>query len=70
MNIQEMIRSQVPDFVGMVGLCSKGRPGLIIGRRHLPWGLSWVGIALDDGPWRWSSRNPKIIAGDLKEYLS
>lgn len=46
------------NLVGLVGVCSKGRPGLITGRKELPWGLSWVGIGLDDGS-AWSSRSPR-----------
>ncbi len=56
-------------FIGSVALCSKGRPGLITGRKILPWGESWVGIALDNGNWRWASRNPRVIAADLDTWL-
>jgi len=50
-------------LIGKVGVCSKGRPGLITGRKELPWGLSWVGIGLDNGM-AWSSRSPRLLPQD------
>lgn len=47
-------------MIGAVGECSKGRLGLITGRKTLPWGESWVGIGLDDGS-PWASRTPRIL---------
>ena len=44
--------------------CSKGRPGVITGRKELEWGWSWVGIGLDDAS-PWASRNPRTMT--LKE---
>ena len=37
------------DLVGRVGRCSKGKLGLITHWKMLPWGLSWVGISLENG---------------------
>lgn len=51
------------DLIGKVGICSLGRPGLIVGRKQLPWGEAWVGIGLD-GVGVWSSRNPRILTQD------
>jgi len=52
------------NLVGTVGMCSRGRPGLITGRKELPWGLSWIGIGLDDGT-AWSSRQPKPLTQEF-----
>lgn len=57
-----------PYYLGRVGVCSKGRPGLITGRKKLEWGLSWVGIGLDDGT-PWASREPKIVAESVAEWF-
>lgn len=51
------------NLIGRVGVCSRGRPGLITARKELPWGLSWVGIGLDDGT-PWSSRSPRVMGMD------
>lgn len=56
-------------LVGKVCRCSRGRPGLVTGRKALEWGESWVGIGLDDGDPQWASRRPTIIAQDLNTYL-
>lgn len=56
-------------YIGKAGVCSKGRPGLIVGRKQLPWGLSWVGIGLDDGS-SWSSRSPRVMTRDELVELS
>jgi len=55
-------------LVGSIGECSKGRPGLILDHKHLPWGPSWVGIGLD-GKGSWASRNPKVLFKGLDEYI-
>jgi hypothetical protein len=47
------------DMVGRLALCSKGRLGIITGRKDLAWGLSWVGIGTDGT--EWASRDPKIV---------
>ena len=57
-------------MVGTVCRCSKGRPGLVTGQKKLPWGQSWVGIALDSGSWQWAARKPILIAYNLDQYLS
>lgn len=57
------------NLVGKVGVCSRGRPGLITGRKELAWGLSWVGIGLDDGS-AWSSRAPRVVARDELDALA
>lgn len=54
-------------LIGKVGICGKGRPGLITGQKELPWGLSWIGDGLD-GQGEWASRNPTIIANSVEEY--
>jgi len=56
-------------FIGKVAVCSKGRPGLITGRKELPWGLSWVGIALDDGT-AWASRSPTLMSEEQVQALA
>lgn len=56
-------------MIGKVGRCSKGRPGLITGRKTLDWGESWVGIALDDGDPKWASRDPEILAETLDAWI-
>jgi hypothetical protein len=61
---------EMMDLTGTVCRCSKGRPGLITGRKELPWGESYVGIALDDGPWQWASRKPILIAHSLDQYIA
>lgn len=43
--------------IGTIARCSRGRIGVITGQRELPWGLSWVGVGLDNGT-QWASRNP------------
>jgi hypothetical protein len=60
------------NIVGLIGVCSRGRLGLITGRKVLPWGESWVGMGLDDGS-DWASREPAILPEDqarvaLKAY--
>jgi len=55
-------------LVGAIGECSRGRPGLILDRKVLPWGEAWVGIGMD-GKGPWSSREPKILARSLDEYI-
>ncbi len=57
------------NLVGLVAVCSRGRPGLVTGRKQLPWGLSWVGIGLDDGS-AWSSRSPRKMTQDELVALS
>jgi hypothetical protein len=54
--------------IGCVALCSRGRPGLVCGRKELSWGISWTGFALDNGPILWSSRRPRVIAPDFATY--
>jgi hypothetical protein len=49
--------------IGRVARCSKGRLGLITGRKQLAWGLSYVGIGLDDGT-MWASRDPEFLGVD------
>jgi len=36
------------DLTGKIGICSKGRLGIIHGQKDLPWGTSWVGTGLDE----------------------
>lgn len=55
------------DLAGKIGICSRGRLGLIEGRKELPWGESWIGKGLDDGT-EWASRDPKIVFDSLAEY--
>jgi len=55
------------NLIGKVGRCSKGRPGLIMGKKELPWGIAWIGVGLD-GRGQWSSRDPIIIAESEEEY--
>lgn len=57
------------DLRGKVAVCSKGRPGLVTGAKLLPWGPSWVGIGLDDGPIQWASRDPFVITDDLNSWI-
>jgi hypothetical protein len=64
----QKVSAEARTWVGAVGRCGKGRPGLITGREELPWGLSWVGIGLDDGS-RWASRQPTIIAPSFADWL-
>ena len=45
----------IPEY-GRLAVCSKGRLGIVTGKRELPWGLSFVGIGLDGKPW--ASREP------------
>ena len=52
--------SETTNFIGLVCECSEGRIGVVTGRSTLPWGLSWVGIGLDNGS-LWSGRDPKVI---------
>ncbi len=47
-------------LIGKTAICSKGIKGKITGRKTLPWGLSWVGVAVDTGK-PWASRNPTIV---------
>lgn len=56
------------NHTGKVAICSKGRPGLITGSKLLPWGLTWVGEALDEQGGPWASRNPRIVADSLAEW--
>ncbi len=57
-------------YIGKVAICSRGRVGVIIKRKKLPWGWSWIGIGLNTNEeWRWSSRRPSIIAEDVNDYL-
>jgi len=57
-------------YIGKVAICSKGRVGVIIKRKQLPWGWSWIGIGLNPSEeWRWSARRPRIIAEDLNDFL-
>jgi len=57
-------------LVGTVCRCSKGRPGLVTGKKELPWGESYVGIGLDDGPIQWAARKPILIAYSLPQFLA
>jgi len=57
------------DLTGLVAVCSKGRPGLVTGKKELPWGLSWVGIGLDDGT-AWASRSPRKMTQEELLALS
>ena len=57
-------------YFGKVAICSKGRVGVIIKRKELPWGWSYIGIGLNrDEGWRWSARRPRIIAEDVNDFL-
>ena len=56
-------------LIGKAAVCSRGRPGLVTGRKELPWGLSWVGIGLDDGT-AWASREPRVMASGELQALS
>jgi hypothetical protein len=55
------------DLLGKVAMCSQGKVGIITGQKALPWGLSYIGIALDGTDW--ASRQPRILASTVKEYL-
>ncbi len=44
-------------MIGKICRCSLGRPGIVLGRRRMPWGESWTGIGLDNGN-LWLSREP------------
>lgn len=55
-------------MIGLVARCSSGRIGVVTGRKELPWGLSWVGIGLDDGT-RWASRKPTILTAEELRQL-
>lgn len=47
------------DLTGKLALCSRGRLGVVEGRKELEWGLSWVGTGVDGTPW--ASREPRIV---------
>lgn len=49
------------EMVGRMAVCSRGRVGVIRGRKALPWGESWVGVGLDGT--EWASRSPTLICG-------
>jgi hypothetical protein len=55
------------DLYRKIAVCSQGKIGLITGMKELPWGLSYVGIALDGT--EWASRHPTVIAETLEDYL-
>lgn len=57
------------NIIGRVGICSRGRPGLITHRKTLPWGESYVGIGLDDGT-AWASRAPRLVTDEELVALS
>ena len=57
-----------PTKVGTVAVCSAGRVGIVLGRKKLPWGESWVGLAIDRISPLWASRNPNPVADSLPEY--
>lgn len=58
---QDNLNAVMPsDLDGKIGICSNGIKGRIAGRCVLPWGLSYVGVRLDNGE-PWASRNPKIV---------
>ena len=46
-------------LLGKLAICSKGRIGIILGRKELPWGLSWVGKGIDGSDW--ASRDPVML---------
>ncbi len=55
---------------GRVALCSKGRVGVITGRKKLPWGWSYIGIGINrDEDWRWAARRPWVVAENLNDFL-
>ncbi len=56
------------DLLGKIAICSQGEVGLITGMKELSWGLSYVGVNVNDGT-LWASRNPKVIAETLHDYL-
>jgi hypothetical protein len=58
--LSKSLRDPNEALTGCVAVCSRGRVGLITGKKELPWGLSWVGIGLDDGT-EWASRNPRLL---------
>jgi hypothetical protein len=57
-------------LIGKVAICSKGRPGFIIGRKELSWGLSWIGEGLDEQGGVWASRNPRVVAESLSAWVA
>jgi hypothetical protein len=56
------------DMIGKVCRCSKGIVGVILGRKKLEWGESWVGLKLDGGNGLWASRSPTVVAKNIYEY--
>jgi hypothetical protein len=55
-------------MLGQVCKCSKGRLGVVLGRKIMPWGSSWIGVGLDGGG-LWASRNPVVVADTLFSYM-
>lgn len=45
--------------IGLRGICSQGKIGLITGIAKMPWGLAYVGVTADGTAW--SSREPEIV---------
>lgn len=56
------------DLTGCVARCSGGQLGVVTGRKVLPWGLSWVGVAFERGAPMWASRNPDVLASSVKAW--
>ena len=57
------------DLVGKVCACSLSRPGLVVGKAEFSWGVSWVGLALDENSRRtWASREPFVVAETPEEF--
>lgn len=59
--------STVAPLRGKVALCSRSRPGVIVSYKLLPWGWSFTGFALDDGPIQWASRDPLVVFESFKD---
>ena len=47
-------------LIGKTAVCSKGKLGVILAIKDLPWGKSYVGVCLIDSG-LWASRNPEIV---------
>jgi hypothetical protein len=54
-----MMSQESIDLRGFLARNSRGHLGIISGRKVLPWGESYIGVALDG--YTWSAREPQVL---------